>query len=746
MSFFHLRNHLEPGVTPCKPWEFVSNSTISETVRKDKTARQDWYRNPDTRHSFYTGIEGTNPNMRVSKANPPKFIHAAVYDIDVPLDEIKICERLKKLERRPAYWERSLGGNQRLVFILEEPVDVKGDEPFCRLVLHHLEKNLRVGKTFPGLDRAFEDATRTYANGGEGCWFAVNPKPVETNFVKHVVKLAEEDYNPKLSSRYNIPLDVVAAELLKKYPRFAEWEEPFQVESMGPSFWIEGSTSPKSAIVKEGGLFTFADHADKKFYNWGDLLGEEFVAIYRIKLIEPVIENIYVVGEEKYQVFTKKREWKPYSYREIIRHLRDDWKLTETAEKGKVSMIDEALNLIKKEHFANAVGHIPFNNARILLNDEGITLNKWVNNVVQPAADVTEWGEAGKFPFLSKVLDRIFLPKERQLDHFLAYFQHAYRGALACKMESGQVCFLEGISDSGKSLITRYIFAAALGGFRDGSNYVCGEESFNGELFQQGVVCIDDELMTSDEGRRTKYFSRVKQIASNQEQLVHQKFMQRVKIIWNGRIMITLNNDPMSRRVLVPIDPSTRMKYNFYRCFQWDDHSKEQAKRPPPWTWESRSEIERLIALELPFFCAWLQAWTRPDWIKANSRFGIESYQDESMLAATVVHSPETWTLHYINSFIREFFESNSRLTEWEGSMQDLFQALCMSFMFDTSFKQIKHAQFHKHLDKLLRDSRLEEWKISFNADNQHYIFKRPDGIRSRDVVPPEGQIKAANA
>lgn len=251
--------------------------------------------------------------------------------------------------------------------------------------------------------------------------------------------------------------------------------------------------------------------------------------------------------------------------------------------------------------------------------------------------------------------------------------------------------------------------------------------------------------MASDEAMRTKYFSRVKQITSNQEQIVHQKYMKRVKVIWNGRIMITLNNDPVSRRVLVPLDPSTQMKYNYYRGFQWEGYTKEETTRPIPWVWESQAEIERLIAAELPFFLGWLLAWKRPDWIKPNSRYGIESFQNEEMLSATVGQSAEFWTLHYIKEWLNEYFQS-SKAAEWSGNLPELYSALNCDYCFDNAFKQIKTSQFQKHVDRLMRSSRLDKWGTTFDSATQEFVFKRPADVKPREELPPTGQLRVSNA
>ncbi len=84
---FHARNLREVSVSSdILPWNFKITTEISAKVRTDKAARQLWYRAPSTNHYFYSLLEGSNPNMRVSQVNnPPRLIHGFVADFDLPI-------------------------------------------------------------------------------------------------------------------------------------------------------------------------------------------------------------------------------------------------------------------------------------------------------------------------------------------------------------------------------------------------------------------------------------------------------------------------------------------------------------------------------------------------------------------------------------------------------------------------------------------------------------------------------------
>ena len=131
----------------------------------------------------------------------------------------------------------------------------------------------------PGLDRkAFEEPSRLYCNGCDWKPTGFGPVPAEKSqafFVECGKRFRFKGGDDEL-----VPLDLVEKAVKEKYPNF-NWPGDFTLDSQGPTFWIPESVSPLSAIVKPGGMFTFAMHASKPFYCWTDLLGKEFSAKFQ---------------------------------------------------------------------------------------------------------------------------------------------------------------------------------------------------------------------------------------------------------------------------------------------------------------------------------------------------------------------------------------------------------------------------------------------------------------------------------
>ena len=123
--FFAAPSAVSKSVQPSVPWEFQPAVPISDEIRNNKEARQHFYKDKNLQHCFYTAIEGVCATQRVGKDNPPKAIHGFVADYDLKIPAERIMEAIKAMDLKPSYFETSLGGNFRLVWLLETPLQVE---------------------------------------------------------------------------------------------------------------------------------------------------------------------------------------------------------------------------------------------------------------------------------------------------------------------------------------------------------------------------------------------------------------------------------------------------------------------------------------------------------------------------------------------------------------------------------------------------------------------------------------------
>ena len=226
-----------------------------------------------------------------------------------------------------------------------------------------------------------------------------------------------------------------------------------------------------------------------------------------------------------------------------------------------------------------------------------------------------------QFPWLWEFLQGHFAnPEHRPLDHFLAWLQRAYGALLEHRRDMGQALFICGPRQNGKTLLAVRIIAPMLGEvYADPFDYLCGRTSFNSELFDAYLWCLND-ADSPREGEKGSVLSKIKDTVVNPHHSYHRKFGDRAQVDWLGRLVVTLNDDPASVGLLPEVNSNTVDKLCFFAS---QTYGKE---------WPSNKVIETTLDKELPFFCRWLLDWAPPADVIENSRVGVKSYFDPHVL------------------------------------------------------------------------------------------------------------------
>lgn len=730
MKFYFARNLVSKSVNPCVPWDYKIVSPISDTVKTDKVSRQAWYMSALTNHQFYTGAEAVNPLQRISEANPVKFIHAFIYDVDLKHTEEQINGYVERLPHKPGFWERSLGGNWRMVYLLEEPLQVDGNDFGAFLCKTAAHKFLKVVGTIPGLDSAFGKPTQLYCNGGE--WHSLGGSPLPRHLTQTFLMDCGREFEPKLDSIYSVPLDVAFQECQRKFPNM-DWRGPFELESQGPSFWVEGSTSPMSAIVKEGGILTFAAHAEKMFYTWGDILGEDFCRNYRAIKLDDASRDVFYDGDKYWSFNTKENRWDDNRKEIFLNHLKVDCKISDKPDKTGLSPMLEVTNFIQMKHRIKGVCPNIFIRDQTIGKGDEQRLNTYVYNVPQPGTDLTPWGSEGGFPFISMVLDRLFDPPE-QLPFFLSWWKTFYMQAVESRPCSGQNLFIQGVSGCGKSFTSRYLVGNSVGGFCDASSFVTGRDSFGGELYTKPLWCVDDELISTNDEARTKFASYMKMAASNNEHRYHVKFQRTTMVLWNGRIIVTLNDDSVSSRTLMHLDESTHEKHSFFQA-------QRDAASVKEFHWPNKTEVLGLRDAEMPFFLCWLSHYPIPAQVSRHPRFEICAYHAPSMMVNSSNASKSAPFKEVLIEVLKLYFKENRSATHWSGSGVDLIRLVHNYPDLMEIARQIKIEQVSRYLELIQREGTLL-CSHSQYGNKRCWTFPRfGDSPPASPTNPPDGNF-----
>lgn len=676
---------LQSGIMP---WEFKPTERLTDLIRYSKSDRQKWYQLLSTKHYFYTGIEPVNPNLRVNKKeNPPIQIHAFVADYDVPVPDSRIHEAVAALKIKPTWVEKSLGGNFRLVWLLSAPFRT-ADHDFTVFILGQAEKWLHLG-ILPGLDAAaFITATRLYCNGCE--WFETGAGAISVTEAQAFFVECGRKFRFSSAANDTLPLDVVEKAVREKYPNLT-WPGPFELDSQGPSFWIPGSTSPNSAIIKAGGIFSFAAHAVTPFSSWADILGAEFIKDFKTGAIAKATLNIYYDGQNYWQL--KEGVYKPLSKDDLLLYFKVDCRLTSKPGSEGVSQIDIARQHIHNHAYVSSAAPFIFRPPGPTTFQGERRLNIYLGSPLLSNSNSSVWGDG--FEFIAQHFDALFdregeTKEFEQRNHFLAWFKHFYSAAVNWTPAPGVNNVFSGGVGIGKTFTSRAIVGAAVGGFADASDYLLNGSQFNAHLMSKPLWCLDDDTPSGDARLRMRVGQLFKKMAANQQFSYNEKFQKGGMLEWMGRIFITTNLDFSSVRVVGPMDISALDKLNLFKCVV-----------EPRFTFPPRHEVEKKLSIEMPNFLGFLLRWNPPEYVLRDNRYGYKSFHHPFILDRVHQGSPVATFKELMIRALEMYFLGVPDAASYSATATDVHKLLIMDPTNAQIMRAYKPEQVNRYLEQL---------------------------------------------
>lgn len=710
MSFYATKNTVTSTLEPCVPWEFQITENITREIREVKTARQDWYRTVSTKHCFYTGVEPVNANQRPNKKdNPPQAINAIVADYDVEISDERINEIVASMPIKPMWVETSLGGKRRLIWILEASIVTNGIFDYACAVLGGVKKWLHLDLA-PGLDEpALLDPCRLYCNGG--VWRKIGEPVPMVKSQAFVVEVAKK-YNFKGCAKGDeaIPLDVVFKKLQELFPDFS-WPSEFAVGSQGPSFWVPGSISPNSAIVKNGGMITFAQHADKVFYRWTDILGVEFTKQYFEDAIANATHEIYWDGHD---YWGKEKDGTYASRSESVQAVL--WKcenrLSSKSSPDGSSQIEDARAYVFRNQRVKCAAPVVMRRPGLLILNGRRMLNTYALKPIEPFCGLVEekWGPHGEFPFYSMWME-LFYDPIGQLPYSLAWHKYAYCRALDWEPQPSCHSFFVGGTGVGKSLNNRFWYGASFGAFADASDFLIHGDTFNSHLFGTPYWALDDD---NPGNTSAKFHAALKKMTANDSFMHNEKFHTAGMTEWKGLIGITANLDEVSLRIVGSLDNGVLDKTNLFRCAQ----SYAEFKFP------DRVELEKIRLRELPHFLKWQADRKIPDDIAKDSRYGMRSYQEKSLLSRVQQTNPANFFKEILLDVLGDYFTAHPQATEWRGASVDL-TAMVRSHPAAINDKAFGGMEVNRSMERLAKEDVIKCRTVSGAAYTRQWIIPR---------------------
>jgi hypothetical protein len=651
------------------PWDYKPEGAIPEQVRKDKKLRDTWINNPQTKHQVYTFNEGINANLRISEervdggGNPIRCEYAAVADYDSAQPLERVSEYAKSLPYMPNRIERTLSGNWRFVWWYEEEILFPSHKFHKHFKKAFADFAFDVARGMVGFDqKAWESPNRMWTNGCE--WHAVHDEPIPAAVTRGWLvkasasfKFTVKEFGP------SIPLEEVKAALEAKYESFKKWDVDFVLNAQGPTFWIDGSTSPKSAIVREQGIQTFSAHAAKGFYSWADLLGIDFVKNYQAEEVGRAVENIFFDGHD-YWRRSLNGLWQNFDKAATILHLEMSRGLSSKIGPDGKSPIKAALEYIHNVQRVVEAGPTIYRPSGLLFQNGSYRLNTCDVKVLAPAEGPAEvWGPTGNFPWLSKASE--IAPAGIAHTTFIAWQARAYQHAYRQEPVAGQVLFLCGPAAVGKSLWNREIMGRMFGGFAEANSFLSGDDIFNREMFYSGFWCLDDGTPSANAAKRQIYSHILKRIAANSFFRVNGKFLQASLVEWLGRLCVTCNDDEESIKLMPDATVSNKDKLILIRT-----------TKTAPIVWPTDKEIKEILDRELPHYCRYLLDYEIPAEVRGANRYGIKPHHDPSLLEISEQASPLDSFHMIVKLWLEHHFNENPEASYWEGTAIELHRNL----------------------------------------------------------------------
>lgn len=649
MDLFTIPNLSASQVTKRRPWELKFELPKFETSNEFKH----WAARPTTKYLAYSTAEGVDPNQRVSTQNPMRYLHGVCADWDATFTDEQyedVIRMLLDLEYPINYVSRSFSGGIHAVWFFEKPIYMFGPQSTNRL-LKRLAKEMKLDgrdAVARGFDGPNFEKQHYLLHGHD--WRPIRPDAHIPSAQLHYLQYETSKSSDFRGQGPEIPLDVVFEEVRKVWPEH-QWPGEFVEGSRGPTYWDPGGQhkTTNAAIVRETGMQVF--NMPKGFYTWAEVLSPGFVRQYEVGRIGDAIRSYWFDGKN-YFVEDGSGGFFVNSKDDVLLDLQCRHDLA--ARPGRHENVSEsrrALHMVNTSKRVEAGIPFAFTKSQIVVHEGHRYFNTARVKPLTPADESGEWGEF--FPTIAKWMETML--GEKQLKHELAWLSFAYVNALAGRPKRGQCHFLCGPPNSGKTLYNKVILGGLFGGGIKASEYLCGKNDWTDYLFEYGMWLVDDEAPSESQAMHTAFTAKLKEHVANDTFLITGKFKKSGRAFWRGRISITLNDDPVSMRLLPDLDMSIKDKLMIFKCSS---------------AYEFEMDTKEKVEEELPHFARYLHDYVIPK-NQREIRFGVKAYVNKELEAMANADSRYSHITELVFMF-RKTLQTDS----WEGTTSDLLSIL----------------------------------------------------------------------
>ena len=640
---------------------------------KNKAEFRDWCSSPTTNHAFVSMCEGSAPGERVSNGNPVNKVYGFIADYDAPVDwdvlEIQIND---VTDFRPKWICKTYSGYVRAVWQFEEPLPI--DKSLYETFAREISKSVKAQRMLAGFDDCAFKANQ-YFEVGES-WQEIG-EDLPSSVVHAALNRALQK-KPITASDISIPMEVLADKVEDMFP--GRWLGDFEIGARGPLFWVDDGINRDGCQVAEDGMICYSDRAGKGFMTWREIFGASFIEKYENKKISVVLDDYWFNGRNFFKLLHGCAVTIPKD--QLVLELRQKGFSQKTKKGQSISEVDSAVLMVSNQNRVDEIAPVVFSDDRVVTYNGRRILNNASNKAVQPAED----GDPKYWPFLYKWLNQLFSPAGDRpaTDYFYSWLKRFYEAALYFKFQQGQALLLVGMTNKGKSLLSNRVIGTLVGGFADASDYLSGHTKFNKDLGRSAAWVIDDTVSAASFEDQRKATELIKRAVANPRIEYQAKYADTLSVPWTGRVIMSLNMDANSLTVIPALDSSNRDKIMALRISDF-----ATSDFPPSY------DLEQTIEMELPHFARFLLDWQVPQELNDFSRFGVDSFIDESIVSAAYDNSSRSAIAELVEFFVEKYRGAENLDDEgtWRGTLTN-FQVLVHEFNNGRSVGMSQNLEF----------------------------------------------------
>ena len=646
-ELFTLENLGSRTVTKRKPWDL----DFEVPTFRNSNEYKHWAAQRSTKYLAYSTAEGINPDQRISSENPIRYLHGVCADWDATFDDKEyedIVRRLLDCEFPVNYISRSYSKGIHAVWFFESPVYMHGKKPNQRF-LKRLVKELELDGR-DAIARGFDEGNfirQHYLLHGDD-WRGVKPSARIPTDSLHYWQYEESRSSDFESQGTTIPLEVVFEEVQRVWPDH-KWPGEFREGARGPTFWDPGGghKTANGSIVRDTGMQCF--NMIKGFYSWAEVLSPGFVRQFEVGRIGQAIDSYWFDGKN-YFVQDGSGGFFINTKDECLLDLQCRHDLSaRPARHENVSEVKRALFQINTAKRVEAGLPFCFTKSPIVKHENRTYFNTARVTPLSPIdRDVTH----EDFPVIWDWMNHML---GSQIDHEIDWLSFAYQNALAGTPKRGHAHFLVGPPNCGKTLYNTQVLGQLFGGGIKASEYLTGKSDWTDHLFEYGAWLVDDEAPSASPAMHTAFTAKLKEHIANDSFLIHGKFKKSGRVFWRGRISCTLNDDPVSMRLMPDLDMSIKDKLMVFKCNDGYNFG---------------GDVKGIIKKELPAFAQYLANYEIPDERK-DVRFGVKAFINEDLEERARADSRYSHIIELI-----AIFRHQLKGDPWDGTCSDLMMAL----------------------------------------------------------------------